>query len=88
MYIIAIAWVYTVLMVSAAQPTLFRGIVTFVGAGLMPLALFLYLFGTPQRRRNQAARERERERLRANAETGTTLQDSGDRSESTRHPSE
>lgn len=53
MYIVAIAWIYVVLMVSLTQPTVFRGVVTFVGAGLFPLALFLYLVGTPQRRRNQ-----------------------------------
>lgn len=53
MYVVAIAWLYVALMVSITQPTVFRGVVTFVGAGLFPLALLLYLLGTPQRRRNQ-----------------------------------
>jgi len=53
MYVVAIAWLYVALMVSVTQPTIFRGLVTFVGTGLFPLALLLYLVGTPQRRRNQ-----------------------------------
>jgi hypothetical protein len=51
-YIVALAWIYVVLMVSIMQPTVFKGIVTFLGTGVLPLALFLYLMGTPQRRRN------------------------------------
>jgi len=57
MYIVAIAWLYVLLLVSIMQPSIFRGIVTFVGAGLLPLALLLYLMGTPQRRRNRAKAE-------------------------------
>ncbi len=53
MYIVAIAWLYVLMLVSVMQPTVFRGIVTFVGAGLLPLALLLYLVGTPQRRRQR-----------------------------------
>jgi len=52
-YIVAIAWLYVLMLVSVMQPTVFRGIVTFVGAGLLPLALLLYLVGTPQRRRQR-----------------------------------
>lgn len=54
MYIVAIAWIYVVLLVSVTQPTVFRAVVTFAAAGLLPLALLLYLLGTPQRRRNRA----------------------------------
>jgi FtsH-binding integral membrane protein len=53
MYIVAIAWMYVVMMVSFLQPTIFRGLVTFFGAGLLPLGLLLFLIGTPQRRRNK-----------------------------------
>ena len=56
MYIVAIAWLYVLLLISIMQPTVFRGIVTFVGAGLLPLGLLLYLLGTPRRRRDLAAR--------------------------------
>lgn len=57
MYIVALAWIYVVLMVSIMQPTVLKGVVTFLGTGLLPLALFLYLMGTPQRRRNQKRAE-------------------------------
>jgi hypothetical protein len=56
MYSVAIAWLYVLLLISIMQPTVFRGIVTFVGAGLLPLGLLLYLLGTPRRRRDLAAR--------------------------------
>lgn len=57
MYIVAIAWLYVLMLVSIMQPTVFRGVVTFLGAGLLPLALLLYLMGTPQRRRVRALAE-------------------------------
>jgi hypothetical protein len=57
MYIVAIAWLYVTLMVSVAQPSVLKGVLTFLGTGLLPLALFLWLIGTPERRRRRAARE-------------------------------
>ena len=54
MYIIAIAWLYVVLLVAAADTAVIGGILTFVFGGLAPLALFLWLFGTPARRRRPA----------------------------------
>jgi len=56
MYIVAIAWLYVLLLISIMQPTVFRGIVTFIAAGLVPLGLLLYLMGSPRRRRDLAAR--------------------------------
>lgn len=56
MYLIAIAWIYVVLLVSLANTTVVGGVLTFLFAGAGPLALFLWLFGTPQRRRNAARR--------------------------------
>lgn len=66
MYIVAIAWMYVVLMMSVAealssQGTVFGAIVTFVLYGLAPLALVLYILGTPQRRRRLKAQEAEAE---------------------------
>lgn len=54
MYIIAIAWVYVALLAAASDTTLVGGILTFVFWGLAPLALFLWLGGTPARRRIKA----------------------------------
>lgn len=57
MYVIAIAWLYVIVVVSVANPTVVGGVLTFVFAGLGPLALFLWLAGTPARRRAAARRE-------------------------------
>ncbi len=53
MYIVAIAWLYVVLMMALTESSVVAGIATFTFYGLAPLALFLWLVGTPQRRRNR-----------------------------------
>ncbi len=56
-YIVAIAWLYVVVLMSLTESSLVAGIVTLVLYGLAPLALFLWLMGTPERRRRQRSRE-------------------------------
>ena len=68
MYIVAIAWLYVTLLVSVMQPTLFRSVITFIGTGLIPLGLLLYLLGSPQRRRNAQAAGRGRKAAQPPAE--------------------
>lgn len=58
MYVIAIGWLYVTLLMAATEANLTAGVLTFALYGLAPLALFLWLFGTPQRRRNQVMAER------------------------------
>ena len=53
MYIVAIAWIYVTLLMSLAERSFVAGVATFVLYGLMPLALFLWLVGTPERRRRK-----------------------------------
>ena len=60
MYLVAIAWLYVALMMAVTEATSTQGsvlgaIFTFLLYGLGPLALVLYLLGTPGRR---AARRR------------------------------
>ncbi len=57
MYVIAIGWLYVTLLMAATEPNLTAGVLTFTLYGAAPLALFLWLFGTPQRRRKQRAAE-------------------------------
>lgn len=57
MYLIAIAWLYVVVLMAATEPSFTAGLLTFVLFGAAPLALFLWLFGTPHRRRQRLARE-------------------------------
>ena len=56
MYIVAIAWLYVAVLAAAADTTLIGGILTFIFYGVAPLSLFLWLFGTPARRRRSAQR--------------------------------
>jgi len=53
MYIVAIAWIYVTLLMALTEPNVTAGILTFALYGLMPLALLLWLFGTPLRRRKR-----------------------------------
>lgn len=64
MYLVAIAWMYVVLMMSVAEATSTQGtvlgaLVTFGLYGLLPLSIVMYLLGTPMRRRARLAREAE-----------------------------
>jgi hypothetical protein len=57
MYIIAIAWLYVVLLMSLTETSWVAGIATFFFYGVFPLSVLLYLIGTPQRRRNRQQRD-------------------------------
>ncbi len=56
-YIVAIAWLYVVILMAVMQPTCPAAIGTLFGFGLMPLTLFVWIVGAPQRRRARRARE-------------------------------
>ena len=62
MYIIPIAWIYVAMMMAVAEGTSSTGnvlgaVITFLLYGLMPVALVLYLMGSPARKRAIRARE-------------------------------
>jgi hypothetical protein len=62
MYLVAIAWMYVVLMMAVAeavssQGTVLGAFITFLLYGLMPLALVMYILGTPGRKRLQRQAE-------------------------------
>ncbi len=77
MYLVAIAWIYVVLMMAVAEATnttgtLLGAIITFVLYGVMPLALVMYLLATPARRaakREAALREAQRQQKDGSVET-------------------
>ncbi len=56
MYIIAIAWLYVTLLMAVTETSWIAGLMTFIFYGLFPLAVLLYLMGTPERRRRNAQR--------------------------------
>lgn len=53
MYIVAIAWIYVVLLMSLTETSVVAGFATFICYGLAPLTVLTWLMGTPQRRRNR-----------------------------------
>ncbi len=62
MYLVVIAWMYVVLMMSVAEAsnttgTVLGAIVTFFLYGLLPVALVVYLMRAPERRKAIKARE-------------------------------
>ena len=62
MYIVPLAWLYVVVMMSVAEATntngsLLGAFITFVLYGLLPVALILYFMGAPARKRAIRARE-------------------------------
>ncbi|MDQ7744223.1 hypothetical protein [Hydrogenophaga pseudoflava] len=80
MYLVVIAWLYVVLMMSVAEATgsngsLLGAIVTFFLYGLVPLSLVVYLMLTPQRRKGLREREAAEEAQRRQAASG--LPDAG-----------
>lgn len=80
MYIIPIAWLYVVVMMTVAEATNSNGsilgaIVTFVLYGLLPIGLILYFMGAPGRKR--AIRARDAAELQA-AQAQTAATEVGD----------
>ena len=73
MYLVAIAWMYVVVMMSVAEATAPTGtvlgaIVTFVLYGILPCVILMYLMGTPMRNRARQKRDAaELAQLRAQA---------------------
>ena len=64
MYLIVIGWLYVTLLMALAeafssQGSVLGAIITFVFYGLLPMALVVYLMGTPLRRK--AIRQQEQE---------------------------
>ena len=62
LYLIALAWMYVVLMVALAeafspQGTVLGAVFTVLGWGLIPLSIVLYILATPSRRAARKARE-------------------------------
>ena len=50
-YIVAIGWLYVAIMMAVTATSFMSGAITLICYGIVPLALFLWIVGTPQRRR-------------------------------------
>ena len=75
MHIVAIAWIYVVLMMSITEESVVAGIMTFVLYGAFPLSIILYVMKTPERRRKRLEAEKiSRDEKAANAAPVTVQQ--------------
>lgn len=50
MYIVAIAWMYVVILMAATEKSVTAGLLTFIFYGLLPCALLLWILGAKHRR--------------------------------------
>ncbi len=62
MYLVAIAWMYVVLMMAlvealSPQGTVLGAFFTLLLYGVLPLSVLLYILGTPMRRKRRRAEE-------------------------------
>lgn len=67
MHIVALGWMFVVVLMSAAEATspqgsLLGAIVTFVFYGLVPVGIVVYVMNTPHRRRARRRQEEEEAR--------------------------
>lgn len=56
MYIVAIGWLYVVILMAFTEQNVTAGVLTFIFYGLAPCALLLWLFGGPMRSRAKQLR--------------------------------
>ncbi|MBS1190234.1 MAG: hypothetical protein H6R10_2026 [Rhodocyclaceae bacterium] len=59
MYIVAIAWLYVVLLMALTETSIIAGVATLAFYGLLPVAILMWLGGSRARRRKRAAAEKE-----------------------------
>jgi hypothetical protein len=76
MYIVAIAWIYVVLMMSITEQSVTAGLMTFLLYGVFPLSFILYVLDTPQRKRRRANAEKLEQESALSSETAEKSSDS------------
>jgi hypothetical protein len=57
MYIVAIAWMYVVVLMAATQPTVLAALGTVVFYGVIPCGVLMYIIMAPTRARRKKALE-------------------------------
>jgi hypothetical protein len=58
MLIVALAWIYVVLLMAATETSVIAGIMTFFVYCVLPLSIVFYITGSKRRRARQAAAAR------------------------------
>jgi hypothetical protein len=55
LYLVAIGWVYVVLLMAMTETSIVAGVMTFALYCVFPLSVILYVMGSPQRKRKRQA---------------------------------
>jgi cytochrome c biogenesis protein CcdA len=55
MWIVALAWIYVVVLMAATETSVVAGIMTFFGYCVLPLSIVFYITGSKRRRARKAA---------------------------------
>lgn len=92
MYLIVIAWFYVTLLMalaeaSAPQGSILGAIITFVLYGLLPMAILIYILGTPARKRKIKAQREAEQRAFDATQNASDLPDASSHSPSSPAPS-
>lgn len=62
MWIVAVAWIYVVVLMAATEPTVTGGIMTFLAYCVVPLSILFYLTGSKRRRAKRELQARTAEK--------------------------
>ena len=74
LYLVAIAWVYVVLLMAMTEISFVAGVMTFFFYCAFPLAVILYVMGSPLRKRKRQAAEKARRLAEAENESGAEVE--------------
>jgi hypothetical protein len=77
MWIIAVGWIYVVVLMAATEPTVVAGIMTFFGYCVLPLSILLYLTGSKRRRARGEIAARQAARQASTTNDGSPVYDPG-----------
>lgn len=61
MYIVIVAWIYVVFMMSVTEKNAVAGIMTFLLYGVVPVGIMFYLMRSRHRKHRRLAQERQRQ---------------------------
>ncbi|MBB3219678.1 hypothetical protein [Pseudoduganella umbonata] len=90
MLIVALAWIYVVLLMSVTEPTIVAGVMTFLLYCIIPLAILLYVTGgfrrIGQRRRLQRARREQHKQQQQQQEQQELAKRQSESDQATREP--
>ena len=76
MWIVAIAWIYVVVLMAATEPTVVAGLMTFVFYCALPLSILFYITGA-KRRRQRGRTQQSRRQVATRRESSADDMDDG-----------